>query len=114
MVPVSEGRFDLDEYVDYLIEMFHVLGGNVHVIAVCQPSVPVLAAVSAMEAERDPYVPLSMTLMGGPIDTRKNPDGRQQLGRPRRASTGSERCHHQGAVSASRFDARCLSRLPAA
>ncbi len=73
MVPVAEGRFDLDDFVDYLIEMLHVLGGNVHVIAVCQPSVPVLAAVSAMEAERDPYVPLSMTLMGGPIDTRKNP-----------------------------------------
>ncbi|MDR6304439.1 poly(3-hydroxybutyrate) depolymerase [Nitrobacter vulgaris] len=73
MVPVAEGRFDLDDFVDYLIEMLHVLGGNVHVIAVCQPSVPLLAAVSVMEAERDPYVPLSMTLMGGPIDTRKNP-----------------------------------------
>lgn len=73
MVPVAEGRFDLDDFVDYLIEMLHVLDGNVHVIAVCQPSVPVLAAVSVMEAERDPYVPLSMTLMGGPVDTRKNP-----------------------------------------
>jgi poly(3-hydroxybutyrate) depolymerase len=73
MVPVAEGRFDLDDFVDYVIEMLHVLGGNVHIIAVCQPSVPVLAAVSVMEAERDPYVPLSMTLMGGPIDTRKNP-----------------------------------------
>ena len=73
MVPVTEGRFDLDDYVDYVIEMLHVLGGNMHVIAVCQPSVPVVAAVSVMEAERDPYVPLSMTLMGGPIDTRRNP-----------------------------------------
>jgi poly(3-hydroxybutyrate) depolymerase len=73
MVPISEGRFDLDDYVDYLIEILHVLGGNVHVIAVCQPSVPVLAAVSVMEAEGDPCVPLSMTLMGGPIDTRNNP-----------------------------------------
>ncbi|MEH6951812.1 polyhydroxyalkanoate depolymerase [Nitrobacter sp. NHB1] len=73
MVPVSEGRFDLDDYVDYLIEMLHVLGGNVHIIAVCQPSVPVLAAVSVMEADGDPCVPLSMTLMGGPVDTRKNP-----------------------------------------
>jgi len=44
-----------------------------HVIAVCQPSVPVVAAVSIMEAERDPFVPLSMTLMGGPIDTKGNP-----------------------------------------
>src|SRR5271168_689295 len=73
MVPLTEGRFDLDDYVDYLIEMLHALGGNIHVIAVCQPSVPVVAAVSVMEAERDPYVPLSMTLMGGPIDTRRNP-----------------------------------------
>jgi poly(3-hydroxybutyrate) depolymerase len=51
----------------------HVLGGNMHVIAVCQPSVPVVAAVSIMEAENDPFVPISMTLMGGPIDTRRNP-----------------------------------------
>ena len=73
MVPVTEGRFDLEDYIDYVIEMLHVLGGNMHVIAVCQPSVPVVAAVSLMEANRDPFVPLSMTLMGGPIDTRRNP-----------------------------------------
>ncbi|HVQ67512.1 MAG TPA: polyhydroxyalkanoate depolymerase, partial [Bradyrhizobium sp.] len=73
MVPLTEGRFDLDDYVDYVIEMLQVLGGNMHVIAVCQPSVPVLAAVSVMEAAGDPFVPLSMTLMGGPIDTRCNP-----------------------------------------
>ncbi|HEV7409006.1 MAG TPA: polyhydroxyalkanoate depolymerase, partial [Bradyrhizobium sp.] len=73
MVPLAEGRFDLDDYVDYVIEMLHELGGNMHVIAVCQPSVPVVAAVSIMEADHDPYVPLSMTLMGGPIDTRRNP-----------------------------------------
>ena len=72
-VPLAAGRFDLEDYIDYVIEMFHVLGGNVHVLAVCQPAVPVLAAVSVMEAENDPYVPTSMTLMGGPIDTRKNP-----------------------------------------
>ncbi|MEZ0219899.1 MAG: polyhydroxyalkanoate depolymerase, partial [Tardiphaga sp.] len=72
-VPLAAGRFDLEDYIDYVIEMFHVLGGNVHVLAVCQPAVPVLAAVSVMEAENDPYVPLSMTLMGGPIDTRRNP-----------------------------------------
>src|ERR1700743_2006495 len=73
MVPLAAGRFDLNDYVDYLIEMLHVLGGNIHVIAVCQPAVPVVMAVSVMEAERDPYVPASMTLMGGPIDTRRNP-----------------------------------------
>jgi len=71
-VPVAEGRFDLDDYVDYLISIFHMFGGEAHVIAVCQPSVPVLAAVALMEADRDPLVPLSMTLMGGPIDTRIN------------------------------------------
>src|SRR4030081_3185287 len=73
MVPMTQGRFDLDDYVDYVIEMLHELGGNMHVIAVCQPSVPVVAAVSIMEADHDPFVPLSMTLMGGPIDTRRNP-----------------------------------------
>ncbi len=79
MVPTSEGRFDLEDYVDYVIEMMHALGGNIHIVAVCQPSVPVLAAVSIMEAEKDPYFPTSMTLMGGPIDTRKNPTGVNNL-----------------------------------
>jgi poly(3-hydroxybutyrate) depolymerase len=73
MVPVSEGPFDLDDYIDYLISILHKLGGETHVIAVCQPSVPVLAAVSLMEAEQDPCVPISIVLMGGPIDTRINP-----------------------------------------
>ena len=73
MVPLTDGRFDLNDYIDYVIEMIQELGGNIHVLAVCQPAVPVLAAVSVMEADNDPYVPLSMTLMGGPIDTRRNP-----------------------------------------
>ncbi|QND51270.1 polyhydroxyalkanoate depolymerase [Phyllobacterium sp. 628] len=72
-VPLTAGRFDLDDYVDYVIEMFHALGEDTHVVAVCQPSVPVLAAVSVMEANGDRFAPSSMTLMGGPIDTRKNP-----------------------------------------
>jgi poly(3-hydroxybutyrate) depolymerase len=72
MVPVAEGRFDLDDYIDYIISMLHSLGGDAHVIAVCQPSVPVMAAVALMEADKDPYVPHSMVLMGGPIDTRIN------------------------------------------
>ena len=78
-VPVSEGRFDLDDYIDYLISISHFLGGDCHMIAVCQPSVPVLAAVALMEADKDPYVPHSMTLMGGPIDTRVNPNGVNKL-----------------------------------
>jgi poly(3-hydroxybutyrate) depolymerase len=72
-VPLAEGRFDLDDYIDYVISILHRLGGDCHVIAVCQPSVPVLAAIARMEAEGDPYVPYSMVLMGGPIDTRVNP-----------------------------------------
>ncbi len=72
-VPLSAGRFDLDDYVDYLIEMLHFLGPDTHIMAVCQPSVPVLAAVSLMEEDGDPLSPASMTLMGGPIDTRVNP-----------------------------------------
>jgi poly(3-hydroxybutyrate) depolymerase len=73
MVPLVQGSFDLDDYIDYLISMLHYLGGDTHIIAVCQPSVPVLAAVSLMEARNDPYTPITMVLMGGPIDTRVNP-----------------------------------------
>ena len=83
MVPLSEGRFDLDDYIDYVIEMLHTLSGNVHVVAVCQPSVPVVAAVSLMEARHDPFVPISMTLMGGPIDTRRNPTAVNRLAEQR-------------------------------
>jgi poly(3-hydroxybutyrate) depolymerase len=72
MVPVSEGRFDLDDYIDYIISILHFLGGDTHVVAVCQPSVPVFAATALMEADTDPYAPRSITLMGGPIDTRIN------------------------------------------
>ena len=73
MVPVNEGRFDLDDYIDYVISMLHALGGDTHIVAVCQPSVPVIAAAALMEADDDPNIPLSMTLMGGPIDARVNP-----------------------------------------
>ncbi len=72
-VPLSQGSFDLDDYIDYLISILHTLGGETHVVAVCQPSVPVMAAVSLMEADEDPCAPISMVLMGGPIDTRVNP-----------------------------------------
>jgi poly(3-hydroxybutyrate) depolymerase len=73
MVPVAEGSFDLDDYIDYLISIHHLLGAGAHVVAVCQPSVPVLAAVSLMEARGDAHLPATMTLMGGPIDTRISP-----------------------------------------
>src|SRR4029077_14273029 len=65
-VPLSEGNFDLDDYVDYVIEFCRYLGPDAHVIAVCQPSVPVLAAASLMAQAKDPRQPRSLTLMGGP------------------------------------------------
>ncbi len=73
MVPLAVGAFDLDDYIDYLREMLHHLGPGVHTLGVCQPSVPLLAAVALMEADGDADAPASMTLMGGPIDTRRSP-----------------------------------------
>ncbi|MGV4793790.1 polyhydroxyalkanoate depolymerase [Rhizobium sp. F40D2] len=83
MVPMAEGTFDFDDYVDYVIEMLHFLGHDTHVIAVCQPSVPVLAAAAVMEEANDPLSPASMTLMGGPIDTRINPTAVNKLAQER-------------------------------
>jgi poly(3-hydroxybutyrate) depolymerase len=75
LVPLSEGEFHLDDYVNYVQEFIrHLQGiyGNCHVMSVCQPTVPVLAAVSLM-ASRGDLTPLTMTMMGGPIDARKSP-----------------------------------------
>src|SRR5688572_3153870 len=72
-VPVSEGRFDLSDYVDYCLALFKALGPDLHVMAVCQPAVPVLAAIARMEADEHPTVPRSVTLLGGPIDARQTP-----------------------------------------
>jgi len=75
LVPISEGEFHLDDYVNYVEDFIrHLQGkyGNCHVISVCQPTVPVLAAVSLM-ASRGEKIPLSMTMMGGPIDATKSP-----------------------------------------
>ena len=79
MVPLTEGTFDLDDYIEYVIEILHFLGPDTHVIAVCQPAVPVLAAAAIMEARGDALSPASMTLMGGPIDTRINPTAVNKL-----------------------------------
>ena len=75
LVPMEEGEFHLDDYVNYVQEFIRHLQaqyGNCHVMSVCQPTVPVLAAVSLM-ASRGEKTPLSMTMMGGPIDARKSP-----------------------------------------
>ncbi len=73
LVPLTVGTFDLNDYIDYVKAMIRLLGPDVHVLAVCQPAVPVVAAIARLEAEDDPHVPRSMILMGGPIDTRKSP-----------------------------------------
>ena len=73
LVPIAFGPFHLDDYVEYVMEFIRRLGPDVHVISVCQPTVPVLAAVSLMATAKDPKLPRSMTMMGGPIDTRRNP-----------------------------------------
>jgi polyhydroxyalkanoate depolymerase len=72
-VPLSAGRFGIDEYVDHLIKYLEVLGPGSHVLAVCQPCVAVLSAVAVMAQAGNPAQPRSMTLMAGPIDCRVNP-----------------------------------------
>ncbi len=72
-IPASAGSFDLDDYVDYVKDIFHHFGGDLHVFAVCQPSVPVMAALALMEEAGDPNVPHSVVMAGGPIDTRISP-----------------------------------------
>lgn len=77
-VPVSEGRFDLDDYIDYVIEFLdHIAAEDpqrgVHAMAVCQPSVPVFAATAILNMHKSPAAPRTLTMMGGPIDTRESP-----------------------------------------
>ncbi len=78
-VPTYEGRFDLDDFIDAIIGFVRYLGPNTHVMAVCQPAVPALAATAVMAASDDPCQPASLTLMGGPIDTRRNPTAVNKL-----------------------------------
>ncbi len=73
MVPASKGRFDLNDYIDYIIEMLEFLGPDTHVIAICQPGPPVLAAISIMSANDNDSLPATMTYMGSPLDTRCSP-----------------------------------------
>jgi poly(3-hydroxybutyrate) depolymerase len=72
-VPIAAGSFDLDDYVDYLVEFMELIGPGAHMLAVCQPSVPCYAAVALMSADKNPCRPKTLTLMGGPIDTREAP-----------------------------------------
>jgi poly(3-hydroxybutyrate) depolymerase len=73
LVPFDEGGFDLDDYIDYLIEFLAEIGPGAHMLAVCQPSVPAFAAAALMSADAHPCRPRTLTMMGGPIDTRQAP-----------------------------------------
>jgi len=77
LVPLSDGTFNLDDYVDYLVEFLELIGKKTgerpHLLAVCQPAVPAFAATALMGEDKNPYRPKTLTMMGGPIDTRKAP-----------------------------------------
>jgi len=73
LVPLSDGSFDFDDYIDYLIEFMGAIGPGAHMLAVCQPAVPAYAAVALMSVANDPALPLTLTMMGGPVDTRQAP-----------------------------------------
>ena len=73
MVPLNQGAFHLHDYIYYVQDFMRLLGPDLHVISVCQPTVPVLAAVSLMATDKDTHLPKSITLMGGPIDPRVSP-----------------------------------------
>jgi poly(3-hydroxybutyrate) depolymerase len=75
MVPLAQGSFGLDDYIDYLIEFIRFIGEGTHVVAVCQPSVPAFAVAAIMGSENDPCRPATLTMMGGPVDTRASPTG---------------------------------------
>jgi poly(3-hydroxybutyrate) depolymerase len=79
MVPLMSGRFDLNDYIDHIIDIFGFLGPETHVVAVCQPGPPVLAAVSLMAQADDPCTPSTMTIMGSPIDARRSPTAPNKL-----------------------------------
>ncbi len=72
-IPLSQGPFHLEDYTDYIVELIQHFHGNIHLVAVCQPVVPVLMATAHLAAHYAAYQPKSMILMGGPIDTRINP-----------------------------------------
>ncbi|MEL6877007.1 MAG: polyhydroxyalkanoate depolymerase, partial [Pseudomonadota bacterium] len=77
-VPLHEGHFDLDDYIDYLITFLEFIEGQnpgtrPHMMAVCQPSVPAFATAAILNGHKSPAAPATLTMMGGPIDTRESP-----------------------------------------
>jgi polyhydroxyalkanoate depolymerase len=97
-IPADQGKFGLDEYIEHVVEALRHLGPDTHVVAVCQPAVPVLAAVALLAAADDPAQPSSVTLMAGPVDTRVNPN---------RVNTAAE------TKPLSFFEKRLISTVPA-
>lgn len=83
MAPVWLGRFDLNDYIDHITSALGHIGGGAHVVAVCQPGPPVLAAIAMMAEDNDPALPATMTYMGSPIDTRRSPTVPNQLAQDR-------------------------------
>jgi len=97
MAPLSAGLFGLDDYIEYLMDICRVLktpesGVPLHTLGVCQPSVPLICAVALMEAADDPRAPDSMTLMGGPIDTRRSPTAVNKLAQERGTAWFKRNC----------------------
>ncbi len=82
-VALRDGPFTLDDYIDYVIEMIQAFRGDVHVMGVCQPGVPVMSAVALMETNNNPFVPRSVILKGSPIDTRVSPTSVNKLAEER-------------------------------
>ncbi|OMG57112.1 polyhydroxyalkanoate depolymerase [Brevundimonas sp. ZS04] len=78
-VPMLEGRFDFNDYIDHVRDMLAAVGPRAHIVGVCQPGPPVLAACAVMAAQNDPNRPASMTFMGSPIDARLSPTVTNQL-----------------------------------
>ncbi|MDJ0450477.1 polyhydroxyalkanoate depolymerase [Methylocystis sp. JR02] len=96
-VPLIDGSFDLDDYIDYLEDMLRHLaqdGQPVHTLGVCQASVPLICAIAALESANDPAAPDSMVLMGGPIDPRVNPTAVNQLAEKRGIDWFRRHCIH--------------------
>lgn len=82
-VPISEGRFDLDDYIDHIMRMLRHIGPQAHVVAVCQPGPPVLAAIALMSEDKDAALPATMAYLGSPIDARQSPTVTNKLAEDR-------------------------------
>jgi len=93
-VPLTEGSFDLDDFIEYIISYLKLLGPDLHILAVCQPTVPVLIALALMSTENDPKLPASAILLGGPIDTSESPTVLNEV-----ASSRGDDWFHQNVIS---------------